>query len=266
MKTMISGLGEIAENIIASSEKRMNAISDLVKETADMRKRFQQERKQNNIRKHLEDGDKARIHDFGNMMNGITKSIKDMHKDISDLADKTRSMIKKFGQERKHNNIKKHLADGDKARIQDFENMMGGITKSVENIRGEVADLAEKSHMLIKGFHEEHAQMSADWQKMKNIINSKKRNNNHVAAEHKVKVAKEQEKPEKKTPPVKAEKPLTLDEKILGYISKHRKQGVKIGEMEGPLGVAKMKLGKIAKTLMEQGKLIKEDNKYFPAK
>jgi hypothetical protein len=59
--------------------------------------------------------------------------------------------------------------------------------------------------------------------------------------------------------------PMTLEEKVLDYINKHP-MGVKVSEMEAPLGETRMKIGFIAKTLLEEGKVQKMDNLYFPSK
>jgi len=56
---------------------------------------------------------------------------------------------------------------------------------------------------------------------------------------------------------------LSIEEKILEFIEKHP-EGVKVGEMEKPLGVLRMMLGRIAKKLLEEGKVRKEENLYFP--
>ena len=61
------------------------------------------------------------------------------------------------------------------------------------------------------------------------------------------------------------EEPKTLEQKVLGYISKHPK-GVRVAEMEGPLGETRMKLGFTAKALLDAGKVQKVDNIYFPVK
>ncbi len=58
---------------------------------------------------------------------------------------------------------------------------------------------------------------------------------------------------------------LTLEERIVDYIDKHPK-GVRISEMEKPLGETRMKLGYLAKNLLEAGKVQKVDNIYFPVK
>ena len=58
---------------------------------------------------------------------------------------------------------------------------------------------------------------------------------------------------------------MTVEEKIVDYINKHPK-GVRISEMEEPLGETRMKLGFIAKNLLDAGKVQKVDNIYFPLK
>ena len=47
------------------------------------------------------------------------------------------------------------------------------------------------------------------------------------------------------------------------FINRHPK-GVKVGDMEEPLGVARIRLGVVAKKLFEEDKVRKEGNMYFP--
>ncbi len=61
------------------------------------------------------------------------------------------------------------------------------------------------------------------------------------------------------------EEPKNLEDKVLDFINKHPK-GVKISEMEAPLGETRMKLGFTAKGLLDEGKVQKIDNVYFPLK
>jgi hypothetical protein len=56
---------------------------------------------------------------------------------------------------------------------------------------------------------------------------------------------------------------MKLEVKVLDYIN-HHQHGVRISEMEIPLGETRMKLGFIAKNLLEDGKILKIDNEYFP--
>ena len=54
-----------------------------------------------------------------------------------------------------------------------------------------------------------------------------------------------------------------LDERVLEYIIS-RPEGVRVGDMEKPLGANRMRLGVIAKKLYESSKVRKEDNLYLP--
>ncbi|MDP3011504.1 MAG: hypothetical protein Q8N27_02195, partial [Candidatus Hydromicrobium sp.] len=56
---------------------------------------------------------------------------------------------------------------------------------------------------------------------------------------------------------------MNLEEKVLEFIKRHPK-GVKVGDMEEPLGVLRMRLGVVAKGLLGKGKVRKEDDMYFP--
>jgi hypothetical protein len=56
---------------------------------------------------------------------------------------------------------------------------------------------------------------------------------------------------------------MKLEARVLDYINQHQ-QGVRISEMEIPLGETRMKLGFIAKILLEERKIVKIDNQYFP--
>ena len=59
--------------------------------------------------------------------------------------------------------------------------------------------------------------------------------------------------------------PMSLEEKVLAFVNKHP-GGVKVSEMESPLGETRMKLGYTAKALLNEGKVQKLDNIYFPVK
>jgi hypothetical protein len=56
---------------------------------------------------------------------------------------------------------------------------------------------------------------------------------------------------------------MTLEMKVLEYIN-HHLEGVRISEMERPLGETRMMLGYVAKNLLDQGKIVKIDNSYYP--
>lgn len=57
--------------------------------------------------------------------------------------------------------------------------------------------------------------------------------------------------------------PMTLEDKVLDYINKHP-DGVKILDMEEPMGEKRMKLGFVGKNLLDEGKVLKIGNIYYP--
>jgi len=71
-------------------------------------------------------------------------------------------------------------------------------------------------------------------------------------------VEKIEEKPESETLVV------SLENKILELIEKNPHEGLRVGEMEEIIKVSKLKLGKIAKAMLDEGKVRKVDGKYFP--
>jgi len=56
---------------------------------------------------------------------------------------------------------------------------------------------------------------------------------------------------------------MTLEERVLDFINKHP-GGVKISEMEGPFSETRMKLGFIAKCLVDKGLILKNESVYYP--
>lgn len=56
---------------------------------------------------------------------------------------------------------------------------------------------------------------------------------------------------------------MKLETKVLDYINRHQ-EGVKISEMETPLGETRMKLGFVTKNLFEARKIMKIDHTYYP--
>jgi ferritin len=56
---------------------------------------------------------------------------------------------------------------------------------------------------------------------------------------------------------------MSLKSRILEYINQH-KEGVKISDMEKPLGEHRMKIGFLTKILLDEGKIEKRNSQYYP--
>ncbi len=290
----------LGEDIAGSYDMRVKAIGVLVKDTHKMLKGFRREHKEmaGNLRGELAKGEADRLKAFKSMMADIQKGVKEIEtyvenklKEFSDahkeMADKLRSDLEK----------------GEKGRLKDFKSMMTGIKKAIKEIETYVAnklkefsdahaDMSEELKKelakyvddmvkatrklmgdiqarqkernaevadLLEAFKTEREKMAANWQSIVATMAKKRGIMPEVEAEVKVRPVKEAIEEEEKEVPPEAE----LEKKVLKFIKKHP-EGVKVGDMEEPLGVARTRLGVIAKRLLEEGKVSKEGNMYFP--
>ena len=270
--------------------------ADITKSNEDLR---------NEIRATLSDGETSRLQEFKVMTADITKS-------NEDLKNETQNLLKEFHEEQvtRRNEIRATLSDGETSRLQEFEVMMSGIRKDVE-------DLKNQTQGIIKNFQEEQINIATDWERMNRVIAGEKRKKEEITVaseqeetpekelvDEKEKSLEPEKKPvipqepvilttpkekkstpkekkstpkeEKSTPkeekltpkeekltPKEEKSSLTLQKDMLAFLADHP-NGALIGEMEKLLGTPRLKLGRIAKELLEQGKLRKEGNWFFP--
>jgi hypothetical protein len=158
------------------------------------------------------------------------------------------------------------LSNGEIARLKEFDVVMQGIQNDVKNLKKSIAG-------LLGDYAKDRGEASASWKEMSEILTQLR---NTAVTPPKQAVKKEvkpapveavEETPVAVQPKVEAKAviPMTLEEKVTDYINKHP-QGVRISEMEEPLGETRMKLGFVAKNLLDEGKVQKVENVYFPIK
>ncbi|MBU1035268.1 hypothetical protein KJ974_01060, partial [bacterium] len=132
------------------------------------------------------------------------------------------------------------------------------VAKLIEGFSGEDKERAAEVAELIAGFKKEREEASIAWKELLTKMSAK---------EKKIVSIPEALEPKEKEVSIPEateieEKEVSIEEKVLEFIEKHP-EGVRIGDMEGPLGVMRMRLGRIAKKLLDEGKLRKEENLYF---
>ena len=221
----------------------------------------------------------------------MSKELKaELGKNLADRVKYTRTMLNGFQKrlleisnenQKMAKDLRKDLAGGETERLKDYDGIMEGIHNAIGGIRNDVKESQKTTAEMLKDLTQNRDEASAEWSKMKNSM-AQIRKTGSVKATKEV-TKKVEKKIEAKTEtavdaikafPVKdepivatapEEPKMTLDMKILNYINKHPK-GVKISEMEEPLGESRMKLGFIAKALLDEGKVQKMDNVYFPIK
>ncbi len=260
-------MGDINDDI-----KNINAeVATIFKNTNDMLERFEKEHSDmsDELRAELGKNLAERVEYTRTLLNGFQKRLSEISKENQKMAQQ----------------LRKDLDSGETERLSDYNGIMKGIHAAIKGIRGEVKIIKHSTSAMLDDLLQNRVQAAAEWSKMQNVMAQirktgveptpkeviKKTEKKAVKKEAEVKAEKKiqpeiiRETPAKAEPviaPAPAE-PITLEEKVLHYINKHPK-GVKISEMEVPLGQSRMRIGFIAKALLDQGKVQKLDNIYYP--
>jgi len=256
-------------------------VSNLAKEVADMIKRVQKEHKDmaDKLEADLAKGEEDRIKVFNLMMANIRKEIKDIETYVKNKLKEFDDAHADMSEE-----LKKALAEYVDDMVAATNKLMGDIQKRQTERNAEVADLLEV-------FKTEREKMSAYWQALIATMAKKRGIRPEVDVEVKARPVEEaieemEEEEEEVTPEMDLEEEVKarpveeaieemeeeeeevtpemgLEEEVLQFINEHS-GGVRVGDMEEPLGVARTRLGVIAKRLLGEGKVRKEENLYFP--
>jgi phage-related tail protein len=273
----------ITEDIIASYDARVRALDDLMTDTRRTLEEFAVDRKK------MSEEQASRLAAFAS---DLTRSVDTMltefhknHKDISDvqaknlvnfvkdLAKNVGLMLSNFQKDRGEMSadLKKSL----KKTVREIESYTKNKLKEFSDAHADMSeelkkDLAKFTGDLQRGVKKLLGEYAADmkkaaeaWQGMSTTMAEARKARALVPkVEAKVKVgpvkeAVEEIEEEEVSPEAE------LEEKVLEFIEEHP-EGVKVGDMEEPLGVARTILGKVAKKLLEEGKVRKEENLYFP--
>jgi mRNA-degrading endonuclease RelE of RelBE toxin-antitoxin system len=221
----------------------------------------------------------------------------ELGKNLKDRVEYTRSLLKGFQKklteiskenQKMAQNLRKDLANGEKVRIGDYNDIMKGIHTSIKGIQKEVTGIQKYTSGMLGDLLNNREQASTEWIKMQETMTqirkpkpameatkkaAKHDSKKEVPAKKVTKTKKaakydlKKEVPVKKLAKTKKElkitDPVTTESKVLDFITKHP-SGVRISEMEEPLGETRMKLGFIAKKLLDEGKVLKIDTVYFP--
>jgi gas vesicle protein len=289
----------ITEGIITSYDLRVKALGNIVADTRKTLEGFASDRKKmgeelaknltdfvKGLSKSVEDMLKRFQKDHKQMSDDQAKSLADFVKDLTKHVGDTMTSIQKAHKEMA-DNLKERLEKGEADRLKDFKDMMGDITKGIKEIENYVADKLKEFHdthadmskelktdldryvasivsetkKLMKSYEGERKKMAANWQSMAATMAKKRGIKPKVEAEVKVRPVEEAIKEaveEEEAPPE-----MDLEEKVLKFIERHP-EGVKVSDMEASLGVARTRLGVIAKKLFEEDKVRKEGSIYFP--
>jgi uncharacterized phage infection (PIP) family protein YhgE len=241
------------------------------------------------------------IEETNQMLNNFTKEHSDMSselreklgKDLTTRAEYTRSLIKDFQKmlaQISENNrqaagkMREDLTEAEAERLKEYNNMMKDIQAALNRINKETGDIKNDTAEMLGDFLKSRVKSTAEWSDMIEVMANIRKGGIVDEAEpkaenmaeikdagEKTKNENEKEKPksEVKEPAPKKEQPpkqdtvKTLEEQVLEYIT-NNPQGVKVLDMEAPLGETRMKIGFVAKKLLDDDKVVKKNNLYYP--
>ena len=183
------------------------------------------------------------------------KTIRELEKDTHDMLKGFQSEHKKMAAD-----LKKTLAKEEADRLKENVNLMNQFQAEDKDRIAEQKERNKEVLDLLKGFSTEREKMAASWQALTAAMAKKSVIKPKVAVGVKIRPVKEAIEEIKEDEPSSE---MDLEGKVLEFIVRHP-EGIRVGEMEEPLGVLRMRLGVIAKVLLEKGKVRKEENTYFP--
>ncbi len=232
-----------------------NEVLMIFKDTNDMIGQFETEHSDMSaaLRTELSSNLAERVKYTGTLLSGFQKRLSDISKENQKMAQ----------------GLRKDLDKGESSRIAEYNAIMKGIQSAINGIEKDVNKIRKSTSGMLTDLSQNRSQASAEWINMQAAMGqirktgSKKIEKSEVVAEKKA--IKKEAKVKKVEKIDESLSPMTLEEKVLGYINNHP-AGVKIAEMEEPLGEIRMKLGYAAKNLLNEGKVQKVENVYFPVK
>jgi len=254
------------------AENSAGFVNDLTKKVAAMLKGFKTSHNEMSatLSKSLSDFVKDLVKDVGAMMGAITRAHKEM-------ADDLKESLKNGETDR---------LKGETDRLKDFKAMMDNIQKGnadIENYVAKmlkefsaahadmsaalkkdltkyVADIVSETKKLLGSFTDEREKMAANWQTLTATMARKRSGKPVSEAKEVVSKVKELFKKKEKVPETVK---MDVAERVLEFINKHPK-GIHVSDMEEPLGITRIKLGQVAKNLLDENRVRKEENLYFP--
>jgi len=229
------------------AEALSNFVNDLTRNVGNMLKGFQKNHKQmsNDQAKSLADFVENLAKDVGSMLNGFQKDRGKMSKELKNKLAKEVKEIETY--------VKKRLKEFNEAHTEMSDALKMSLAKYV-------SDIASGVKKLLGEYSSDMKEAANAWQGMsKTLARARKGGAAVPKVEAKVKVRPVKEAVEE----VEVSPETELEEKVLKFIKKHP-EGVKVGDMEEPIGIARTRLGVIAKRLLDEGQVRKEENLYFP--
>jgi ElaB/YqjD/DUF883 family membrane-anchored ribosome-binding protein len=187
--------------------------------------------------------------DTNTMMNGFKKTHGEMSAELKGKLAASLTSIRTYTRD----------------KLKEFEKSHGRMSDSLKkSLTRYVNDLAKDVSRLLHGYDTDMKKAGKSWNRMSSALSGSRMKTTVPSVEVKEKIstvqeAIDRERPEQKQTTREAE----VEGRVLEYINKHP-EGVKVGNMEMVFGLPRTKLGMEAKKLLEEGRIRKEANLYYP--
>jgi hypothetical protein len=202
------------------------------------------------------------------------KLLAQFDKKLAEMSKENQKMAKELKADLQKS--RKELSKSDVQRLKDFNVKFADIQKRVHEIQKFV-------NTFLGEFSADRKQAASTWAKLAEAIAKLEQSPQQapvvkkqspapekpaakketVAEKEIVELAANKTEPDVESPNNVPHSEPTLEEKVLNYINAH-KNGVKVTDMEAPLGDNRMRIGFITKKLLDEGLVLKVDNYYYP--
>ncbi len=252
---MMSGIHDDMDRISKEVAGIFAEVASFLVETNNMMKTFANEHSEMSaeLRAKLKADLNLRQDETRTLLNQFNERLAEISKENMQMAETLHAELSKS---------RSDLKESDAQRLKDFKVTMGDIQGRVSEIQGFV-------NSFLGDLKSDRILASEIWDKLA-IVKAGIGNVVQVVpvVEKQVRKAEKPQEPVVKPAPQpqadaqEEEMEFTLEEKILDHLAKHP-EGVRVSDMEEPLESTRMKIGYIAKQLLEEGKITKVDNLYL---
>mgnify|MGYP006294044829 CR=1 FL=1 len=200
------------------------------------------------------DHQKKRVHDTHQMIADFNAWHTEMKNELNELLANVKSNL------REYNDQRLNLAhEGMSERVNYIYQMKNDISEILGNLRKESQKVAEEWKNIAK-IMEQKRNISAPEQ----YPSASEKKIRFETSEQAPEPKKLKTEPSKKKPILQPENGNDLHDEILAVINQHASKGIKLAEIGKIVNKKWQSLIPFTKTLLEQGKIKKEDTVYFP--
>lgn len=268
MNNINKRIKDISQEVVEISKNTNTMLANFEKEHQDMSAELKAE-----LEKNLSE----RVEYTSTLLKGFRKRLTEIGKENQQMANEMRKDLA---------DNTKNIAQGEALRLRDYKDIMKGINVTLSGISKEVSDLQKSTSGMLDDLTKDRREGATEWNKMQEAIAQMRQSGVKTTPKKKIekpakiveekKVEVKLEKPKERVEPKEketAKKPvmvetepvpeMTLEEKVVDFLSRNP-NGVKVSDMEKPLKETRMKIGYVAKKLLDNGAILKIENLYFP--